>query len=112
MTMSNASLLDEATAAAEAMTMCSAEARGKKLRFLVSDKCHPQTIAVCQTRASGLGLEVVVGDESKFDMASDVCGILLQYPATDGSIHNYKVGGWAGGGWVGGWVGEGRGLSE
>jgi len=58
--MSNASLLDEATAAAEAMTMCSAIARGKKVKFLVSNKCHPQTISVCQTRADGLGLEVVV----------------------------------------------------
>lgn len=62
MPMSNASLLDEATAAAEAMTMCSAVARGKKPRFLVSSKAHPQTIAVCQTRADGLGLKVgVVG---------------------------------------------------
>lgn len=58
MPMSNASLLDEATAAAEAMTMCSAVARGKKPRFLVSSRAHPQTIAVCQTRADGLGLKV------------------------------------------------------
>lgn len=58
MPMSNASLLDEATAAAEAMTMCSAVARGKKPRFLVSSKAHPQTIAVCETRADGLGLKV------------------------------------------------------
>ncbi|KAL4527675.1 hypothetical protein Ndes2526B_g08646 [Nannochloris sp. 'desiccata'] len=90
MQMSNASLLDEATAAAEAMTMCSAIARGKKPKFLVSSKCHPQTIAVCQTRASGLGLEVVVQDENTFDFAKDVCGILLQYPATDGTIQNYS----------------------
>ena len=91
MPMSNSSLLDEASAAAEAMTMCSAVARGKKPKFLVSSKCHPQTIAVCETRASGLGLEVVVGDESSWDFstAKDVCGILLQYPATDGSIHDY-----------------------
>jgi len=54
MPISNASLLDEATAAAEAMTMCSAIARGKKVKFLVSSKCHPQTIAVCDTRADGL----------------------------------------------------------
>lgn len=105
MTMSNASLLDESTAAAEAMTMCSAVARGKKPRFLVSDKCHPQTIAVCQTRADGLGLKVEVMDEGSFSMDSDVCGILLQYPATDGSVHNYKVGGWVGG-WFNGWLGE------
>ena len=62
--MANASLLDEGTAAAEAMTMCSAMNRGKKPKFLISDKCHPQTIAVCQTRADGLGLEVVVAAES------------------------------------------------
>ena len=67
MPMSNASLLDEATAAAEAMTMCSAVARGKKLKFLVSDLCHPQTIAVCKSRAEGLGLKLVVGDHTKFD---------------------------------------------
>lgn len=91
MAMSNASLLDEATAAAEAMTMCSAVARGKKPRFLVSDKCHPQTIAVCQTRADGLGLKVEVMDEASFPMDSDVCGVLLQYPATDGSVHDYSV---------------------
>jgi glycine dehydrogenase len=90
MEMSNASLLDEATAAAEAMTMCSAIARGKKPRFLVSDKCHPQTIEVCKTRASALGLTVEVADEKSFDMASDVCGVLVQYPATDGSIDNYS----------------------
>ena len=91
MEMSNASLLDEATAAAEAMTMCSAIARGKKVRFLVSDKCHPQTIEVCKTRASALGLEVEVVDEGSFDMASDVCGVLVQYPATDGSISDYRA---------------------
>ena len=89
--MANASLLDEGTAAAEAMTMCSAMNRGKKPKFLISDKCHPQTIAVCETRADGLGLEVVVAAESDFDYASnDVCGILLQYPATDGAVIDYS----------------------
>jgi glycine dehydrogenase len=88
--MANASLLDESTAAAEAMTMCSAVNRGKKPKFLISDKCHPQTIRVCQTRADGLGLEVFVGDEATFDYAgNDVCGILLQYPATDGAVIDY-----------------------
>lgn len=57
----------------------------------MQSKCHPQTIAVCQTRASGLGLEVVVSDESAFNFDKDVCGILLQYPATDGSIHDYAA---------------------
>eukprot|EP00878_Enallax_costatus_P002717 GHUV01002906.1.p1 GENE.GHUV01002906.1~~GHUV01002906.1.p1 ORF type:complete len:1040 (+),score=283.63 GHUV01002906.1:423-3122(+) len=90
MQISNASLLDEATAAAEAMTMCSAIARGKKPRFLVSSKCHPQTIAVCQTRAEGLGLKAEVVDEDKFEYGKDVCGVLVQYPDTTGSINDYK----------------------
>jgi glycine cleavage system pyridoxal-binding protein P len=57
------------------------------------DKCHPQTIAVCQSRADGLGLKVVVSDEADFNIDKDVSGILLQYPATDGSIHDYKASG-------------------
>ncbi len=55
-------------------------------------KCHPQTIAVCQTRAEGLGLEAVVVDEDKFVYSKDVCGVLLQYPATDGTVADYKAG--------------------
>lgn len=90
MAMSNSSLLDEATAAAEAMTMCSAVARGKKPRFLVSSKCHPQTIEVVKTRADGLGLVAEVVDEDKINYGKDVCGVLLQYPATDGTVDNYK----------------------
>eukprot|EP00216_Chloropicon_sp_CCMP2111_P001078 CAMPEP_0198234592 /NCGR_PEP_ID=MMETSP1446-20131203/578_1 /TAXON_ID=1461542 ORGANISM="Unidentified sp, Strain CCMP2111" /NCGR_SAMPLE_ID=MMETSP1446 /ASSEMBLY_ACC=CAM_ASM_001112 /LENGTH=1039 /DNA_ID=CAMNT_0043915397 /DNA_START=47 /DNA_END=3166 /DNA_ORIENTATION=- len=87
MPMANASLLDEATAAAEAMTMCSALANGKKIKFYVSDKCHPQTISVCQSRADGLGLECIVASDKNFDFSgNDVCGVLLQYPATDGSV--------------------------
>ena len=53
---------------------------------------HPQTIAVLQSRADGLGLTVEVGDESKFNVDKDVSGVLVQYPATDGSVHDYKVG--------------------
>jgi len=91
MPMSNSSLLDEGTAAAEAMTMCSAIARGKKPKFIVSRLCHPQTIDVCATRADGLGLELVVADHDKFDFSGkDVCGVLLQYPATDGSVLDYS----------------------
>jgi len=91
MQISNASLLDEATAAAEAMTMCSALARGKKTTFLVSDACHPQTVEVCKTRADGLGLKVVVAKEADFAAAGlkaggDVCGVLVQYPGTDGTV--------------------------
>ncbi len=59
------------------------------LQFLVSSRCHPQTIEVCKTRADGLGLQVVVGDEDKFEYTKDVCGILLQYPATDGKVIDY-----------------------
>mmetsp|Transcript_32983 Transcript_32983/g.72931 ORF Transcript_32983/g.72931 Transcript_32983/m.72931 type:complete len:1042 (+) Transcript_32983:156-3281(+) len=91
MSISNASLLDEATAAAEAMTMCSAVARGKKPKFLVSSKCHPQTIDVVKTRADGLGLVAEVVDEDKFEYGKDVCGVLLQYPATDGTVEDYKA---------------------
>lgn len=91
MPLSNSSLLDEGTAAAEAMTMCSAIARGKKPKFYVSDKCHPQTIEICRTRADGLGLEVVVGDEATFDYNDkQVCGVMVQYPATDGSVLDYS----------------------
>ncbi|KAK3233165.1 hypothetical protein CYMTET_56528 [Cymbomonas tetramitiformis] len=88
--MSNASLLDEGSAAAEAMTMCSAIARGKKPKFLISDKCHPQSIDVCKTRADGLGLEAVVCNTDDFDYSKkDVCGVFVQYPATDGSVVDY-----------------------
>ena len=58
---------------------------------MLQDKCHPQTIAVCQSRADGLGLKVLVSSEEDFQFDRDVSGILLQYPATDGAVHNYKV---------------------
>ena len=61
---------------------------------VLQDKCHPQTIEVCRTRAEGLGLKVLVSNEADFDFNKDVCGVLLQYPATDGSIENYKVRCW------------------
>lgn len=57
----------------------------------VQDKCHPQTIAVCQSRAEGLGLEAVVASEDSFEITSEVSGVLVQYPATDGSISDYSV---------------------
>ena len=91
--VANASLLDEATAAAEAMTMCRALAGedGARHIFFVSDACHPQTIAVVQTRARPLGIEVMVGDESKADFSKQrPFGILLQYPTTDGRVENYE----------------------
>ncbi len=91
MDVANASLLDEATAAAEAMTMCrrvlERGAEGKC--FFVSDRCHPQTIAVVRTRAERLGIEVVVGDPARLDAAGSCFGVLLPYPATDGAIVDY-----------------------
>lgn len=90
--LAGASLLDEATAAAEAMAMCFNVARQKKAKFFVAHDCHPQTIAVVRTRATGLGIDVVVGDTDTFDPApEDFCGILLQYPATDGCINDYAA---------------------
>lgn len=86
MELTNASLLDEATAAAEAMTMCSGIARGKKPRFLVSSHCHPQTISVVQTRADGLGLQAEVAKPEEMSIDSSTCGVLLQYPDTTGQL--------------------------
>ncbi len=86
--IANASMLDEATSAAEAMTLCHAAVPDRK-RFFVADNCHPQTIAVVQTRAKPLGIEVKVGDFSKFKFDDSVFGALIQYPATDGPIYDY-----------------------
>jgi glycine dehydrogenase len=86
--VANSSLLDEATAAAEAMVLChrqlGAEAEGKE-RFFVSAQCHPQTIDVVRTRAEPLGFEVVVGDHRDADFGG-CFGVLLQYPGTDGRL--------------------------
>jgi len=87
--IANASLLDEATAAAEAMALCHATVSGRK-RFFVADNCHPQTIEVIQTRAKPLGIEVVVGDFAEFKFDDTIFGALVQYPATDGVICDYE----------------------
>src|ERR1700738_601553 len=88
--IANASLLDEATAAAEGMAMCFALRKdSSSRRFFVSDNCHPQTIAVVETRARPLAIEVIVGDHQTWDFEKPVFGALLQYPATDGPIYNY-----------------------
>ncbi len=103
--IANASLLDEATAAAEAMALCHAVVPNRNT-FFVADNCHPQTIAVIQTRAKPLGIEVVIGDFRKFDFRTahasglrnknskrDACstfGALVQYPATDGAVRDYR----------------------
>jgi glycine dehydrogenase len=85
--LSNASLLDEGTAAAEAMTMCWSQAKRAKSTFFVARDCHPQTIAVVQTRAEPLGIQVLVGDVAELDpVGQGVFAALVQYPATDGSV--------------------------
>ncbi len=90
--LANASLLDEATAAAEAMHMCHAVARGKRTGFFVSDRCHPQTIAVVRTRAESAGVPLHVGDEDTFDFAgTELVGALVQYPATDGEVRDHAA---------------------
>jgi glycine cleavage system P protein (glycine dehydrogenase) len=92
--LAGASLLDEATAAAEAMAMCHSIAKHKKPRFLVADDCHPQTIAVVQTRgeAVGVAIDVVKTDAMADALAQgDVCGLLVQYPTTDGRVENYHA---------------------
>ena len=86
MDIANASLLDEATAAAEAMTFCRRLAKNKANRFFVSGDCHPQTLDVVRTRAEPLGIEVIVGDERTDLAAVDCFGVLLQYPGTSGEV--------------------------
>jgi glycine dehydrogenase len=87
--IANASLLDEATAAAEAMALCHAVVPNRKTFFVAHD-CHPQTIAVVQTRAKPLGIDVKIGDHSNFKFDETVFGALVQYPATDGAIYDYS----------------------
>lgn len=88
--IANASLLDEATAAAEAMTLSYGVAKNKAKAFFVSQDCHPQTIEVVQTRANPLGIEVIVGNHENFTFDQPIFGALLQYPATDGTIYDYR----------------------
>ena len=90
MEIANASLLDEATAAAEAMTLAKRSAKSKSNVFFVSKNVHPQTLEVLRTRAGGLGIELHVGDDA--DAATvDSYGVLLQYPDTFGRIHDYRA---------------------
>ena len=89
--IANASLLDEGTAAAEAMSMCYGLRPKKAIKtFWVSAACHPQTIEVVKTRALPLGIQVIVGDHRNFDFGQPVFGVLLQYPASDGAIYDYQ----------------------
>ncbi len=89
--ISNASLLDEGTAAAEAMSICRSACRKKHAdTFLVSDQCHPQTIDVVKFRALNSGIKVLVTDPGSFIFDEQCFGMLLQYPSTDGSISDYS----------------------
>lgn len=88
--IANASLLDEGTAAAEAMMMLARTAK-KRNRFLVSDRCHPQTISVVEARAVPMDIQVEVGDHSTWSFGDDVIGCLVQYPATDGEVVDYSA---------------------
>jgi glycine dehydrogenase len=88
--IANASLLDEATAAAEAMTMAERSAKSKARAFFVDRNCHPQTIAVIETRAQPLGIEVIIGDPSDLQPAQ-VFGAIFQYPGTFGHVTDYTA---------------------
>ena len=92
--IANASMLDEGTAAAEAMMMCHRLKEGATAEhrlFFVSEKCHPQTIDIVRTRARPLGIEIVTGDHRSFQPGSDCFGVLVQYPDTTGSVHDFAA---------------------
>lgn len=88
MEIANASLLDESTAAAEAMAMAHG-IKGSGKKFFVADNVHPQTIALLRTRAEPLGFEIVTGPWREASMDADCFGVLVQYPATDGAVEDY-----------------------
>ena len=89
MELANSSLLDEATAAAEAVALCRRLTKSQSDAFFVSADCHPQTIEVIRTRARPAGVEVIVGDPERDLEGHDVFGVLLQYPATNGEVRDY-----------------------
>src|SRR5207249_1012506 len=89
LSVANASLLDEGTAAAEAMAMCHSLKESRNT-FFVSSECHPQTIDVVRTRARALGIEVIVGNHQTFQFNEQTFGALVQYPDTYGEIHDYS----------------------
>ena len=92
MEIANASLLDEGTAAAEAIGMALAlKGSDEKRTVFVSEKCHPQTIEVVRTRAAALGIEVVVGNHHSANLGQNIFAVLVQYPATDGTIYDYTA---------------------
>ena len=91
--IANASMLDEATAAAEAMTLChrALPPHDERAKFFVSDACHPQTIALVKTRAEALKLEVIVSNHETFAFDNTVFGGLVQYPTTTGTVLDYSA---------------------
>lgn len=89
--IANASLLDEGTAAAEAMSMLHAAAKNKSANiFFVSQECFPQTIEVLKTRSKPQGIELLIGDHRKVELNEKIFGVLVQYPACDGEIYDYR----------------------
>ncbi len=88
--VANASLLDEATAAAEAMALAQRSSKSKSTRFFVDSQVHPQTLAVLQTRAEPLGWSLVIGDPLIDLAGADVFGAIFQYPGTHGEIRNLR----------------------
>jgi glycine dehydrogenase len=93
MPIANASLLDEATAAAEAMTMLFAARKAAKKNanvFWVSEECFPQTIDVLKTRCAPFGIELRIGSHANLEFTDDIFGLLVQYPASDGAIYDYS----------------------
>ena len=90
MPIATASLLDEATAAAEAMTLAKRTSGSSSPAFLVDAGCHPQTIEVLRTRAEPLGIEIMVGDAAALLDRTDCFGTLVQYPATDGRVGDWR----------------------
>lgn len=72
------------------MAMSQTITKGKRTKFFIAETCNPQTIEVCKVRAEPMHIEVVIGDPFKATLGPDFMGILLPYPATDGSVHDYS----------------------
>ena len=89
LSISNASLLDEATAAAEAMVMMFRSTKQRN-QFLVASDCHPQTIDVLKTRSEPIGVKLIIKPVDEFDFDEKIFGALIQYPATDGKVFNFE----------------------
>ena len=89
--VANASLLDEGTAAAEAMAVAERVSKNKSKKFFIDENCHPQSIAVMRTRAEPLGWELIIGNPDTDLVAGDVCGAIFQYPGTDGEVRDFRA---------------------